>query len=171
MKRSSLPPQRPATTRRTAGRAQQDHIRDPYERQQKPQEGTRCPQCGALYREGRWQWATVSAAAHEELCPACRRINDKFPAGIVTLKGAFARAHREEMLRVARHQEEAEQAEHPLNRIMSIEQDRDGILINTTDIHLPRRIGETLERSFHGALDIDFEKDGYFVRVNWTREA
>lgn len=170
MKRSSLPPQRPATTRRIAGHAQQDHILDPYQRRKKPQEGARCPQCGVLYREGRWQWAAVSAAYHDQLCPACERINDKFPAGIVTLKGAFARAHGEEILRLARNQEEAERAEHPLNRIMSIEEDEDAILINTTDIHLPRRIGEALERTFSGSLAFTYEEDGYFVRVNWTRE-
>ncbi len=171
MKRSKLPPQNPAAGRRIAGHAQQDHILDPYERQRKPREGTRCPQCGVFFKEGRWQWAPSPEAAHEELCPACRRINDKFPAGIVTLKGAFARAHRDEMIRVARNQEEAEKGEHPLNRIMGIEQSEDGAVITTTDIHLPRRIGETLERSFHGALEIAFEEDGYFVRVDWTREA
>ncbi len=171
MKRSQLPPQRPAATRRFAGRAQQDHILDPYQRQQKPHEGTRCPQCGVVFEEGRWQWAAGGEARHEELCPACRRINDKFPAGIVTLKGRFARAHRQELIRVARNQEETEKAEHPLNRIMSIEDDNEGILINTTDIHLPRRIGEALERAFHGELEFSYEEDGYFVRVNWTREA
>lgn len=171
MKRSSLPPQRPATARRIAGHAQQDHILDPYQRQQKPHEGARCPQCGALYRQGRWQWGTASAAAHEETCPACRRINDKFPAGIVTFKGAFARSRRDEIVHIARHQEEAEKAEHPLNRIMSIDEDEGGIVITTTDIHLPRRIGETVQRSLHGALHVDFEEEGYFVRVEWTREA
>ena len=97
--------------------------------------------------------------AFEELCAACRRINDKFPAGVVTLRGEFA------------HQEEAENKEHPLNRIINIEDDEQGVVINTTDIHLPRRIGEAVKRAFHGEIEDDFEKDGYFVRVNWTREA
>ncbi len=59
----------------------------------------------------------------------------KFPAGIVTLHGDFALEHKEEMIRLARHQEEAEKKEHPLNSIMSIEEDAQGIVINTTDIH------------------------------------
>ena len=87
------------------------------------------------------------------------------------LCGSFAEAHKEEMLRLARHQEEVEKKEHPLNRIMSIEEDAEGITINTTDIHLPRRIGETIERAFHGKLAAHFEEDGYFVRVNWTPSA
>ena len=72
---------------------------------------------------------------------------------------------------LARHQEEVEKREHPLNRIMSIEEDAESITIATTDIHLPRRIGETVRRAFHGKLDAHFEEDGYFVRVNWTPAA
>jgi DNA polymerase/3'-5' exonuclease PolX len=37
--------------------------------------------------------------------------------------------------------------------------------------HKPRRIGEAVKRAFHGEIEDNFEKDGYFVRVNWTREA
>ena len=109
--------------------------------------------------------------AVQALCAACRRINDKYPAGIVTLEGDFAHAHKEEMIHLARHQEEAEKEEHPLNRIISIEEDAQGVVINTTDIHLPRRIGEAIKRAFHGEIEDSFEKDGYFVRVNWTRKA
>src|SRR5699024_7799126 len=120
-----------------------------------------CPQCGAVYRDARWQWLPTDAAAAEELCAACRRINDRFPAGIVTLHGPFTGQQKEEMLRLARHQEEVEKAEHPMNRIMSVDEDAESITINTTDIHLPRRIGETIKRAFHGRLDTHFEEDGY----------
>ena len=53
---------------------------------------------------------------------------------------------------------------------MSIDEDTQGIVINTTDIHLPRRIGEAVTRAFHGEIEAHFEEDGYFVRVNWTLE-
>jgi hypothetical protein len=174
MKTTHIPQRRPVVAprdRRIAGHAQQDHILDPYQGKKKLQEGTVCPQCGAIYHDARWQWLAKGAGSVEELCAACRRINDKFPAGILTLHGAFAGEHKQEMLRLARHQEEVEKKEHPLNRIMSIEEDAESITINTTDIHLPRRIGETVKRAFHGKLDAHFEEDGYFVRVNWTPAA
>ena len=171
MKRSNLRTQRPRTTRRISGRAQQDHILDPYQRQQKLHEGTACPQCGAVYHQGRWRWVTKAEGAGEELCAACRRINDKFPAGVVTLRGDFAREQKQELIHLARHQEEAEKQEHPLNRIIGIEEDAQGIVISTTDIHLPHRIGEAIKRAFRGEIEDNFEKDGYFVRVTWTREA
>ena len=167
MKQSDLRPQRPRTTRRIAGHAQQDHILDPYQAQHKLHEATVCPQCGAIYHGGRWQWAATAKAAHKQLCAACRRINDKFPAGIVTLRGDFARQRKEEMFNLARHQEEAEKKEHPLNRIISIREDAQGIVIETTDIHLPRRIGEAVKRAFNGEVEEHFEEDGYFVRVEW----
>jgi hypothetical protein len=113
MKQSNPRPMRPRTTRRIAGHAQQDHILDPYQRRQKLHEGTVCPQCGALYHAGRWQWGTKGEGTDQELCAACRRINDKFPAGVVTLRGDFAQEHKEEMISLARHQEAAEKKEHP----------------------------------------------------------
>ena len=171
MKRSNLSTQRPRTSRRISGRAQQDHILDPYQRQQKLHEGTVCPQCGAVYHQGLWRWVTKAEGAGEELCAACRRINDKFPAGVVTLRGDFAREQKQELIHLARHQEEAEKQEHPLNRIIGIEEDAQGIVISTTDIHLPRRIGEAIKRAFRGKIEDNFEKDGYFVRVTWTGEA
>jgi hypothetical protein len=88
--------------------------------QQKLREGTVCPQCAAVYHDRRWQWATRAQAAHEQLCAACRRIKDKFPAGIVALHGDFAREHKKEMIRLARHQDEIEKKEHPLNRLISV---------------------------------------------------
>jgi hypothetical protein len=124
-------------------------------------------QCGAVYRKGRWQWGTRPENGHGALCPACRRINDKLPAGVVELRGALGRQQKEEIVRLARHQEEAETSEHSLNRIINIDENVDRIVINTTDIHLMRRIGEAVERAFHGSNE-DFDEGGYFVRVNWT---
>jgi len=112
--------------------------------------------------KGAGRWVPRTEGAVEALCAACRRINDKFPAGVVALRGDFVREHKEEMIHVARHQEDAEKNEHPLNRIISIEEDAQGLVINTTDIHLPRRIGEAIKRAFRGEIEDNFEKDGYF---------
>jgi NMD protein affecting ribosome stability and mRNA decay len=149
------------------GRAQWDHILDPYKRTKKLSEPTCCPRCGAVYRDGRWQWGPTPADAHEELCQACHRIQDAYPAGVVTLRGRVVQEHGAEMINLARNQERAEKEEHPLNRIMSVEEKPDSIVINTTDIHLPRRIGEALKRAYHGELDMHFDEHGYFVRVDW----
>lgn len=175
MSRSKPPPRPPAagnkSDRRRWGRAQQDRILDPYKRSAKLHEPTLCPQCRAVYHRGRWQWMEPPEGAEETLCQACHRTNDRYPAGLVTLAGPFVAAHKDEMIRLVRHQEEAERPEHPLNRIMGIEQEApDRLVVSTTDIHLPRRIGEAVTRAYHGAVTEHFDEGGYFVRVNWRRD-
>jgi hypothetical protein len=168
MKQSNIGSPRPARSRRIAGRAQEDHILDPYQRQRKMHEGMVCPQCGAVYNEGRWQWSAAIEPTHREICPACRRIADQMPAGIVTVKGPLPPERADELIHLARHEEEAERSEHPLNRIINIERDGDDIVINTTDVHLPRRIGEAVERAFHMKLEAHFDRDDYFARITCT---
>ena len=170
MKKTNIPNPLERQDRRRFGRGQWDHILDPYKRVEKLPEPTVCPQCGAVYDKGRWHWAARPAGAHEELCQACHRINDKFPAGVVTLTGSAVLQNRAEIIGLVRNQEQAEKQEHPLNRIISIEEEADGVVVNTTDIHLPMRIGRTIERVFHGELTDHFDEHGYFVRVNWRGE-
>lgn len=94
------------------------------------------------------------------ICPACRRIADNQPAGILTLSGTSLASHKAEILNLIRHKEEVETADYTLNRIMGIEE-QDGIVVVTmTDIHLPRRIGEALKRAFRGQLELHSEQDG-----------
>jgi hypothetical protein len=171
MKRTGVPrQQRSGAGRRQWGRAQQPERRDPYELSSKLAEPTACPQCGANYRDGRWQWGPPTTAAQAQLCAACRRINDRQPAGVLTLGGGFVAAKKAEMIQLARHQETAERAEHPLNRIIAIDEQDDGLVITTTDIHLPRRIGEALKRAYRGELALAYEEDGYFLRASWRRD-
>jgi len=149
-----------------------ERIHDPYKTRLKLPEPTVCPECGAMYHEGRWQWPEFPPAeAHEELCQACHRIRDEYPAGTLTLTGGFIASHKNELLHIVRHQEEQEKAEHPLHRIMDIEEQPDQIIVTTTDIHLPRRIGEALHNAYEGQLDFRYEEEAYFLRVNWTRES
>jgi hypothetical protein len=170
VKQTNLTSRQPARSRRTAGRAQEDHPLDPYQLQQKLHDGTSCPQCGAVYREGRWRWAAAPEGGEKTLCAACRRINENLPAGIVKLNGIFGRQQIEEVVRLARHQEDAEKREHPLNRIIRIGEEDEAIVIKTTDIHLPRRIGAAVKRAFHGELDEEFDDSGYFVRITWNAD-
>jgi len=111
------------------------------------------------------------ADAHEEPCQACHRINDKYPAGIVTLKGPVVRQHEEEIINLARNLEQAEKQDHPLNRIIAIDKEEpDTLVITTTDVHLPRRIGTAIHHAFQGDLKLHFDEDNYFIRVDWARE-
>jgi NMD protein affecting ribosome stability and mRNA decay len=146
-----------------------ENVQDTYKLRAKLPEPTRCPQCGAVFHEGRWQWLTPPPSAHEETCPACHRIHDHYPAGFVTLGGDYFAEHREEILSLVRNQEARERAEHPFKRIMKIENQAGGVLVTTTDIHLARGIGDALHHAYQGELDFHYNKEDSLLRVSWTR--
>ena len=166
---------KPDTTRETTlrvgrrrwGRAQQNAQQDCYKAPAKLSEPSVCPQCGAVYRDGRWRWGARPFGAHEQVCQACHRINDRYPAGILTLSGPLVSAHKDELIRLARHQEQAETKEHPLNRIIMIEEAPEGLVITTTDIHLPRRIAIAQKRAWGGKTELHYDEDAYFLRATW----
>lgn len=144
-----------------------DH--DPYKSKRKLSEPTVCPDCSAVYRRGRWQWGERPSGAREVRCPACERTQDKYPAGQVTISGTFLDDHREEILNLVRNQEQRAKEEHALERIMEIEEGEDSIIVKTTDIHLPRAIGEALHRAYEGELDYRYNEEEYYLDVRWTR--
>lgn len=148
-----------------------EEVHDPYQTRRKFREPSVCGQCDAVFHEGRWQWMEENPqGAANDLCPACQRIKDDYPAGEITLAGGFFLAHREEILRLVRNEGAAETAEHALNRIMGVEERPDEAIVTTTDIHLPRRIGHALERAYKGEMKINFDTEGHFARVSWHRD-
>ena len=144
-------------------------VHDSYKSGHKLAEPSLCPECGAVYRGGRWTWSAAPAKASDAMCPACHRIRDGFPAGHVTLRGEFFLAHRDEILQLVRNRETHERAEHPLQRIIAIEPSPDGALITTTDIHLARNIGDALHSAYKGELEYHYNRQENLLRVEWRR--
>ncbi len=166
MKQKNLTRRAPRNDRRI-----RERVHDPYKTRLKLPDPTICPECGAVFHKGRWQWsAHPPADANEETCQACNRIKDRYPAGTVTLTGGFVDGHGDEILQLIRNQEALEKGERPLHRIMAIDKAPGEIVVSTTDIHLPRRIGEAVQRAFNGELDFTYEEEAYFLRVNWARD-
>jgi len=148
-----------------------DRIHDPYQARRKPAEPCVCRACGAVFEHGRWRWGLRPREARQDLCEACHRIRTGLQAGSVSLAGDFVRRRRAEMVCLIRHQEAQENREHPQHRIMSLEPTTAGLLVRTTDLHLPRRIGEALRRAYKGELDLHFETGSCSIRVSWRRES
>lgn len=147
-----------------------ERVHDPYKTRLKLHEPSVCPQCGAVFHDGRWQWRRKPKGAEDALCQACHRINDDYPAGVLTLGGAFLRGHAAEIEHLVRHVEKLENGEHPLHRIMKITPGEGGeVVVTTTDIHLPRRIAEALYNAYEGEMDFHYDEEGYFVRASWSR--
>ena len=159
----------PGSVTRYRARIFDDLRHDPYQARGKYREPTVCASCGAIFERGRWKWGEAPTQAHKATCPACARIRDKLPAGLVTLAGEFFNAHRAELLQLARNAAESERSEHPLHRIMGVAEAPDQAVITTCDVHSARRIGEALKSAYDGELDLRFGEDEYLVRVHWTR--
>lgn len=144
-------------------------VHDPYQDREKLSEPAVCSDCGAVYHDGRWQWITLPANALQARCTACLRIHENMPAGYVSIEGQFAFQHRAELLSLIRNLETREKAEHPLQRIMDIDDQDNKLLITTTDIHLAHGIGQALQHAYKGTLDSDYNKEEYLLRVRWQR--
>lgn len=140
---------------------------DPYQAKGKRGGGARCSQCGAIYRDGRWQWSSAGEALPAAKCPACSRIDDRMPAGKLTLRGPRIASYGVELVRLALNEAEHEREEHPLHRLIDAVNLGDRIELTTTDIHLPQRIGEAIRRAHGGELHINYGQDEYSVLVNW----
>lgn len=146
-----------------------ERVHDAYKAKGKLHEPSACSQCGAVFHKGRWQWMEAPADAHRTICPACHRIHDDFPAGFVSLKGEFLSAHREEIMHLVRNHEKQEREQHPLNRIMGVEE-KDGMtLVTTTDIHLARGIGDAIHNAYQGDLEYHYNPEQNLLRVSWMR--
>jgi NMD protein affecting ribosome stability and mRNA decay len=145
----------------------QEYEHDTYKAKGKPPEPTVCRECGAVFHAGRWQWLTMPTKAHRNVCPACQRIQDHFPAGFLTLQGDYFLSHREEIMNLVHNHEQREREEHPLQRIMAVEEKDNATLVTTTDIHLARGIGEALHHAYQGALDYHYNPQENLLRVNW----
>jgi NMD protein affecting ribosome stability and mRNA decay len=148
-----------------------ERVHDPYMTRSKPAEPTVCPECGVVFSSGRWQWLREAPEQpKEELCPACQRIRDKVPAGFLTIRGTFFREHRDEILHLIHNKVEDQRRQHPMKRLMFIDEQEDGSTVITfTDVHLPRGVGEAIERAYEGELEIQYTEEAGIVRVYWQR--
>ncbi len=144
---------------------------DAYREREKYPQKTQCAKCKAVFIKGRWMWKDLEEISREVLCPACRRIKDHYPAGIIEIKGEYTAHHHDEIINMVYNIEKNEKNHHPLERIMDVKREPEKITIETTGIHIARWIGNALLRSFHGKLDYHYKDNDKSIRVTWERKA
>lgn len=150
----------------------QEYIHDPYFTKEKYHDPSVCERCGVVFHNGIFEWINPPPANAEKfICPACRRIEDKYEGGVVYLKiTPYLQKHKEEILNQIKNVEKEEMKYRPLERIISIEEQDDEIIIKTTYEHLARRIGEAIHRAHKGDLKLNYPEGKKYVRVYWQRE-
>ena len=152
---------------------------DPYASKGAGADLSVCGGCHAVYTKKRWSFdpavsviATKNRQAVTIVCPACLKIRDNFPGGIVTLKGAFVLAHKQEILHLVKNEEEGARGFNPLERVMSVKENGYGsIIISTTNEKLAQRLGRAIKKAFHGEVKYHWSNDNKLARVDWERAA
>jgi NMD protein affecting ribosome stability and mRNA decay len=134
--------------------------------------GTAYCACGAVFRNKRWVQETSGAPRQEGpsiVCPACHRIADQNPAGIISLGGDFYTAHEEEINNLVKNTAQTSAAKNPLGRVMEINKEKGGVTITTTDVKLAQKIGRVVFKAHGGELHYTWSHAGPPVRVTWSR--
>ena len=159
---------RTKTTPRTGpARNVQPHEHDPYRRQRKTKDAIICDGCGVVFHGGRWyRGAPPIGDERGGVCPACQRIRDRYPAGIIHLIGAPEEL-RDELVQMMRKVDHRERDEHPLERLIEIKDENGTLTATTTGMHLARRIAGALHRRFRQGVTIRYLDGDDLVRVSW----
>ncbi len=149
----------------------QEDVHDPYFVKQKYRDPSVCEKCSVVFKNGAFEWVKpIPPSAAKMVCPACRRIADKFEGGIVTLEGGFLSQHKSDILNTITNAERAEQAMRPLERIISLTDRGAKIEIQTTYEHIARRIGDAIHKAYKGELTVQYPEGEKYARVFWKRE-
>ncbi|MDD5761513.1 MAG: BCAM0308 family protein [bacterium] len=160
-----------------ASRKNVDRTRDPYISRKGPLEVGVCPECHAISRKKRWYMdeaeyvSLARSGAVLRPCPACRKIADRFPSGVVSLRGKFLQTHRGEILAIAHNEERRARETNPLERIMEVRAGDEDVEILTTDEKLAQRIGREIRKAYRGTVSYKWSEDANLVRVNWSRDS
>src|SRR5512139_667346 len=121
---------------------------DPYLPDAGYKEPALCQSCQAIYRQKRWQLDPTLAGklandpeVHWVTCPACQKISEAYPQGILTLRGSYLWNHEPEIRNILDNAVNRLSARNPLERIISVQRQGDDLIIETTDNKLAEQLG------------------------------
>lgn len=166
----------PKKHRSSTERKSMDTAGDPYLLHEGGYDMAVCRSCHAIYHNKRWyldeamyQRQVKLKTTHKTLCPACLKIKDRFPGGIVRLKGDFLKTHKEEILHLIKNEEERAMGFNPLERIIDLKEEEGEIEVTTTNEKLAQRIGKSIESAYQGKVEYKWSDDVKLLRVEWER--
>ena len=140
---------------------------DTYARRKKSPDAFVCDQCGVVQFGGKWRWgAPPLADVRGGLCPACERVRDHYPAGTLTIPASLV-GDREELLGLIGNIERRESAEHPLERVIRIEESAESTSVTTTGIHLARCLASKLSRRFGRKARLRYPEEQHLLFAEW----
>jgi NMD protein affecting ribosome stability and mRNA decay len=157
-------------------RKKMDTSGDPYIVKTRNNHMAVCTKCHTVYFNKRWyidedlyQKKILMKKIEKVLCPACRKIKDNFPGGIVRLRGAFLNDHKDEIINLIRNEEERARGFNPLERIIKITDVKNELEITTTNEKLAQRIGKSMQKAYQGKVKYKWSDDTKLLRADWER--
>lgn len=149
---------------------------DPYLPQGGLKEPALCTSCQALYRNKHWELsseavaeARASGGLTEVTCPACQKIAESYPEGLVTLSGDYLWDHEAEIRNLVANEEQKARGRNPLERIMRMTRDEQSLVIETTEKKLAEHLGRAVHKAHQGELKVSRGDDQGACRVYWER--
>jgi NMD protein affecting ribosome stability and mRNA decay len=161
--------------RYTTSYKEKEHPRqDPYAMLKAPKGPALCRKCRAIYANKRWYFdngearkLAASPGTHKFVCPACQKIRDDYPEGIVTLTWSDLREHEAEIRGLISNVEARAMSVNPLERVMKVVRRRKDLEVQTTNDRLAQRIGRELERAYKGKATCHWAHRDMLARVTW----
>lgn len=149
---------------------------DPYLPEAGLKEPAVCQGCQAVYRHKRWQLDPALAASGGGgteftwvTCPACQKVAERYPEGILTLRGSYLWNHEQEIRNILDNAVTRFSSRNPLERIIGMQRSDDALVIETTDNKLAEQLGRLLQKAHSGELQIDWQGTPVVCRVQWER--
>jgi NMD protein affecting ribosome stability and mRNA decay len=149
---------------------------DPYLPEAGLKEPAVCQSCQAIYQQKRWQLDPLLAtkladdpATHWVTCPACQKIAEHYPEGILTLRGSYLWNHEQEIHNILINAANRFTARNPLERIIRMQRTAEALIIETTANKLAEQLGRSLQKAHSGELQIDWQGAPVICRVQWER--
>jgi len=130
-------------------------------------EPTTCKICHASYVKGRWSWKESPPEAEKVVCPACEKIEGDVACGEINIQGSFTDIMRRDVTNLIKNVEGCEIDEHPLERVISVDDNGDEILVKTTGRHLAQRIARALFKAYKGHLSYSYDRTHEKVEIRW----
>ncbi len=152
-----------------------DVKRDVYLFRRAPKGLLSCRGCGSVYYRRRWTLEPpVEIRKRVELrdgvsltyCPACQKIRDHYWLGVVQISGVDP-GEKRELLKLLKNEETRAREKNPLERIVRIANEDDGLRVETTTEKLAQRLGRCLRKARGGKVSYKWSHNNKFARVVW----
>jgi len=135
-----------------------------------------CPECHAVYQQRHWNlspelYEQARRQQHRQTtCPACLKAGQAYAEGVVTLSGEYLWEHETEICNLIRNAENQALENNPLERVIRMERQGEGLVVETTDIKLAEHLGRIIHRAHQGELRMTWSGSPSTCRVSWQRQ-